>query len=153
MQETNRIAAELKKAFAGNAWHGPALSELLNDVSAEDAAARSVPAAHTICEIVLHIAAWENVVRARLEGKILDEPIEGDWPPVEASNVQSWNSARKRLADAHSELLAAVNKLKDSQLDNLAPGTQRTLYETLHGVIQHNLYHGGQIALLKRALT
>ncbi|HEU4389861.1 MAG TPA: DinB family protein [Blastocatellia bacterium] len=153
MHEKDRIAAELRKAFDGNAWHGPALSELLGDISAADAAARPIENAHTIWEIVLHIAAWENVVRARLEGKTLDEPAEGDWPPANGSNERAWNTARKRLNDAQAGLVEVVNKLSDPQLEQLAPGTSRTLYETLHGAVQHNLYHAGQIALLKRALA
>jgi uncharacterized damage-inducible protein DinB len=153
MQERDRIAAELKKAFDGNAWHGPALTETLSGVSARDASARPVGNAHTIWEIVLHIAAWENVVRSRVKGRALAEPAEGDWPDVAGEDEQSWQLARERLSRAQSDLLATIAKLDDAQLDELAPGTDRTLYETLHGVVQHNLYHAGQIAVLRKALS
>ena len=152
MQETNRIAGELEKAVEGNAWHGPALNELLKGVSAPQAAARPIGNAHTIREIVLHIAAWENVVRGRIEGRVVDEPDEGDWPDVNGTDETAWARAREQLKSAQEKLLAAISKLSDERLSDKAPGSDRTIYETLHGVIQHNLYHAGQIAILKKGV-
>ena len=66
MREVDRIADQLKRAYAGPAWHGPSLSELLKEVDAQRAAAHPLPGTHSIWELVLHIAAWDTAVSRRL---------------------------------------------------------------------------------------
>src|ERR1043165_1257515 len=83
MSEATSIADELKEIHNGNAWHGPSLQESLAGLTAEQAAARPIPNAHSIWEIVAHIGAWENVIRQRLEGKSLTQPEEGGFPPTD----------------------------------------------------------------------
>ncbi len=101
MTEVARIADQLRRAFRGKAWHGPALRELLADVSAERAAARPIPNAHTIWEIVLHLAAWDDAVLRRLEGRRTDVPDEGDWPPVREVGEAAWGRALDLLDQRH----------------------------------------------------
>src|SRR3984885_4824498 len=64
-----RLADQLRRAFDGSAWHGPALIELLQDVDAAAAAAKPLPEVHSIWELVLHIAAWDSAACVRLAGK------------------------------------------------------------------------------------
>ena len=152
MSEVKRINSQLRRAFAGQAWHGPAVQELLAGVTAEQAAARRLPGAHNIWEIVLHIAAWEEVVRRRLEGEALkDAPGEVDWPPVTDTSEPAWRVALQKLDEGHQALREAVSRLDEAQLAETAAGTNYSIYFMLHGVIQHDLYHAGQIALLKKA--
>ncbi len=83
MTETHRINSQLKRAYQGEAWHGPSLRELLDGVSAKQAAAKTVPNAHSIWELVKHIIAWEQIVKQRLEGKAVNSiPDEVNFPPV-----------------------------------------------------------------------
>jgi uncharacterized damage-inducible protein DinB len=151
MSETANIVDQLRRAFEGTAWHGPALKELLADVSAEQAAARPLSGAHTIWEIVRHITTWENVVSKRLKGERVDEPEEGDWLEVEDKSPKAWQATLGSLGKAQEALVQQAASLQDASLQETAAGTPYTVYFMLHGVIQHNLYHGGQIALLKRA--
>ncbi|HEV8486831.1 MAG TPA: DinB family protein [Blastocatellia bacterium] len=151
MNEIANIVDEATKAYEGNAWHGPALKELLSDVSAAQAAAKPLPAAHSIWEIVLHIAGWQGVASQRLKGESVAEPMFGDWPAVTDKSPESWEKALTRLGSAQDELITQISRLSESALQETAAGTDYSVYFMLHGVIQHTLYHAGQIALLKRA--
>jgi uncharacterized damage-inducible protein DinB len=152
MREVERIAGQLRHAFEGDAWHGPSLSEVLAGVTAAQAAARPIAGAHTIWEIVYHVTAWEGTVARRLGGERVEQPPEGDWPPVPNTGETAWKEALARLERGHRELLAAVAKLDDAQLDRpTVPGGVTTAYVQAHGTVQHHLYHAGQIAILKKA--
>jgi uncharacterized damage-inducible protein DinB len=152
MTEIERIADQLRRAHEGQAWHGPALKEILKDVNAEAAARRPIATAHTIWEIVLHISVWESVVRRRLSGEVIGELApQQDWPAVGDTSEATWKQALAALARAHAELQKALMRLTDRQLAEPIPGPGYTAYFMLHGAIQHALYHAGQIALLKKA--
>jgi uncharacterized damage-inducible protein DinB len=134
-------------------WHGPALADLIGDVSAEQAAARPVAGAHSIWELVLHMTAWTEIVRERLIGSAKSEPTpEEDWPAVLESSAAAWRAAVERMKDAHRELAADVAQLDDSRLIGRVPGKEHSVLAMIHGVVEHDAYHGGQIAVLKRAL-
>ena len=149
--EVERIQGELQRAFEGEAWHGPAVLELLRDVTAQQAAARPIAGAHSIWELVLHIAAWENAGRRRLEGDRAQLPDEEDFPPVNDNSEAGWQQTIEALKNGHSKLYDAIAGLDESRLDAPVLDGMRSVYITLHGVIQHDLYHAGQIALLKKA--
>jgi uncharacterized damage-inducible protein DinB len=154
MSEAKRIADQLRRAFEGGAWHGPAVQEILQGVTAAQAARRPVAGAHTIWELVHHITAWATLVRRRLEGEtIVDVPHKQDWPPVTDTNAAAWKRALKNLKDSQRRLGRTIAGLSDAQLKKKVPGKKHTLYVEAHGVIQHDLYHAGQIALLKKALS
>jgi uncharacterized damage-inducible protein DinB len=135
-------------------WHGDALMDLIGDVNAEQAAARPVAGAHTIWELVLHVTAWTEIVRERLIGSAKSDPTpEEDWPPVTDKSPEAWRSVVERLKEAHRELAADIGKLGDSDLIGRVPGKDHTVLVMIHGIIEHDAYHGGQIAILKKALT
>jgi uncharacterized damage-inducible protein DinB len=157
MSETARIADQLRRAHAGEAWHGPSLQELLTNVSAEEAAARPVDGVHTIWEIVLHVICWERVSRRRMNGElIVDVDAAEDWPPVPESggtvSEGAWHEAKVELEQESSRLLGAISEFEEERLSEQVPGKTDTFYKLLHGVIQHDLYHAGQIALLKKTV-
>ncbi len=149
--EVARIADQLRRSFEGGAWHGPALLEVLEGVGAGQATARPIADAHSIWEIVLHLWAWTGVEIARLAGGIVEEPEAGDWPSVHDTSEAAWRETLRRLEAAHRELLAAVEQLPESRLEERAPNRDHTIYVMLHGQVQHTLYHAGQIAVLKKA--
>jgi uncharacterized damage-inducible protein DinB len=152
MTEIERATDQLRRAYEGEAWHGPALREVLAGVTAEQAAARPIAAAHTIWEIVHHLAAWEHTVARRLGGEAVHDPPEGDWPPVTRTGEEAWRAALDWLERGHRTLLAAVAALDDEGLERIpVPGGRATAYMQLHGSAQHHLYHAGQIAVLKKA--
>jgi uncharacterized damage-inducible protein DinB len=154
MSEIERVQDQLRRAYEGEAWHGPALRELLAGVTAEQAAERAIAGAHTIWEIVFHTAVWESVVRRRLEGEVLVTlPPEQDWPAVRDTGPAAWKKALEELERGHQQLRQEIARLTENRLSEIVPGKGYTVYFMLHGVVQHDLYHAGQIALLKRAST
>ena len=150
MQETGRIIDQLNKAFEGQAWHGPSVMELLSDVDADKAAARPLEGRHTVWELVNHIAAWEDVVRRVLVGgKMTGLSDEEDWPPVESTSEGAWREALGELERVHKDLVKAISGFREARLDETVQGAKYSFYTMLHGVIQHDLYDAGQIAVLK----
>jgi uncharacterized damage-inducible protein DinB len=150
MEEVQRIEDQLKRAFEGNAWHGPSVRELLADVSAERAIAKPLGNAHSIWEIVLHIATWERVVRHRLAGEDITPSLEEDWPPVQEASEMAWKAAVDSLEKGHHELQSQIARLSDAQLQDQVVGQHDSVYQLVHGIIQHDLYHAGQVAILKK---
>lgn len=149
--EVSRIQEQLQRAFAGRAWHGPSILELLGDVDAVKAAARPIPGAHSIWELVLHIAAWNRAGVRRLNGDRADLNDDENFPPVVDTSEEAWHQAIESLKRAHRELHYAIGSLDDSRLDQPIVSGMSSVYGTLHGIIQHGLYHAGQIALLKKS--
>jgi uncharacterized damage-inducible protein DinB len=153
MSEAARIADQLRRAFYGDAWHGDSLVEILEGVTAAQAAARPMAGAHTIWELVLHIAAWDGAVLRRLGGAAVELSDAENFPPVTDASEAAWRKALAEVRRVHDELLSAVAIIPDSRLDEMVPGKKGahyTFYYMLHGVAQHELYHAGQIALLKK---
>jgi uncharacterized damage-inducible protein DinB len=157
MHEPDRLADQLERSWNGDAWHGPALAELTQGLSAAQAQRHHLSEAHSIWELVLHCTAWVREVTRRLGGTAPSLPLEGDWPAVDDASEAAWDSARCELQDAIFGLAHVVRGIEPSLLDRTvgegrdAPlGTGTTHYVMLHGVVQHNLYHAGQIALLRK---
>jgi len=151
MTEVERIADQLQRAFDGDAWHGPSLIALLEDVTASQAAARTVSNAHSIWELVSHIAAWERAGLRRLGGDRAELSDDENFPSTVHASEQAWVQTKEALKSGHDELHQAVIALDDSRLEQpIVPGLS-TIYVTLHGIVQHTLYHAGQIAILKKA--
>jgi uncharacterized damage-inducible protein DinB len=149
--EAARIADQLRRAFDGSAWHGPALLELLRDVDAATAASRPIPSAHSIWELVLHIAAWDNAGIRRLAGAKCQLKARANFPPVPAPTEAAWREAVTAAKRTHETLIKTVAGLTESRLHDQVPGKRYDFYHMLHGIAQHELYHAGQIALLKKA--
>ena len=157
MTEIERLADQLQRAFYRDAWCGPSLLETLEGVTAERAAARPLARAHSIREIVSHVSGWKRVVHQRLEGRAVALPEEGDWPQAADMSEQSWRETLAKLQARHDALLLAVRGLSEARLEDVLitessreTGGGVSCYVTLHGVAQHDLYHGGQISLLKK---
>jgi uncharacterized damage-inducible protein DinB len=152
--ESGRIADQLRRAFNGEAWHGDSVFEILEGVSAAQAAARPIPNAHTIWELALHIAAWDGAVLRRMGGAAVSLSDTENFPPVTDTSEAAWRAALGQVRRTHHDLIAAVAEFPDSQLADMVPGKEGAhynFYYMLHGVVQHELYHAGQIAILKKA--
>jgi uncharacterized damage-inducible protein DinB len=152
MSEINRILDQMDRAYSGDAWHGPSLWSLLEGISAEDASQHSVNEAHSIWELVNHVAAWHIIVARRLVGESPEVTPEMDWPPVWEASEVTWKRSLEHLAESYGRVRQAAEQLRDDQLDEQLGTKGDSLYVTLHGLIQHDLYHAGQIAILKKAL-
>ena len=149
--ESSLIADQLRRAFDGSAWHGPSVLELLKGVDAATAAARPLKNVHSIWELVLHIAAWDEAVRRRIGGTKLQLTALQNFPRAPKPTTAAWSNAVVQLKKTHEALVKTVAALPDSRLYDRVPGKRYNFYFMLHGVAQHELYHAGQIAILKKA--
>ena len=153
MSEVHRILDQMDRAFSGDAWHGPNLMSVLDGISAEDASKHSIPNAHSIWELVHHIAAWNTISQHRVAGETVEVTTERDFPPVWEVSETAWKRALEQLVESRARLRDTVKALTDDQLESKATGPDYTRYQILHGVVQHDLYHAGQIVMLKKALA
>ncbi len=165
-----RIAAlldTLRRSFDGDAWHGPALADVLRAVDARAAVARPVPGAHSIWELTRHLGAWADEIARRLRGGVPTLPAAGDWPPApdaDRATAPAWTDACASLRTARDGVLAALAAFAPDRLDAALPpsadvsvaadalGARHSYAGMVLGLAEHNAYHGGQIALLRRAL-
>ena len=154
MQETERMEKLLKRVYDGEPWHGPSVKDMLTGITPEMAAATPIPGAHSIWEIVLHMTCWKKVVNQRLFALLLVEPKpEENWPIVPEINKSTWNRSLLEMDYAQRKLCESLLGLSDSRLGDRVPGKKYNNYFMLHGLIQHDLYHAGQMALMKKMVT
>ena len=150
--EASGIADQLRRAFDGDAWHGPSLMELLQDVDAATAAAKPLKNVHSIWELLLHIAAWDGAGLVRLSGNVCQLTGTKNFPLVPKPTDAAWKKALEEAKRTHDQLVETVAGLDDSRLRDRVPGKKYDFYHMLHGIAQHELYHAGQIAILKKAV-
>jgi uncharacterized damage-inducible protein DinB len=154
MSDVRRLSNFISRTVSGPMWHGPALSELLTDVSAFNAASHPIPNAHSIWELVLHMASWAEIAHARLAPVPPPDPTPAqDWPAVTSHSKADWQEAVNRLYRAYRVLAEDAAEMELEHLQRMLPNQDHSAQEMLHGIIEHGAYHAGQIAVLKRALT
>jgi uncharacterized damage-inducible protein DinB len=152
--EIDRLEEQLRRVLEGEAWHGPSVLELLAGVSAAQAASHPIAGAHSIWELVLHLRSDYELVLRRLAGDGSRLTAAESWPECPAATEENWRHAVRELELLNRELRQAVRDYPDERLDALlVAGVPYTAYTQFIGVTQHNAYHAGQIALLKRALA
>jgi uncharacterized damage-inducible protein DinB len=159
VREVERLRRELDATIGGDPWYGSAVSVILDGIDAENAAAHPVKGGHSVWELVAHMTSWVNEVNRRLQGAAHGDPAEGDWPPVGSTTPESWSAAVSRLRQAHQVLARTLVAIEDRDLGRQVAGGQLdgsgqpvTFFQTIVGILQHDAYHAGQIALLKKAL-
>lgn len=150
MSEVRRMVDQLHRSYHEKAWHGASVKETLADVTAKQAAARPLPGAHSIRELVPHMAAWKRYVRETIAGAELDVTDEINFPPVGDTSEAAWQAALDHLDDEHEKLVQVVEGLREDQLDTPVTRHGTTAYVLIHGVIQHDLWHAGQIRMLAK---
>jgi uncharacterized damage-inducible protein DinB len=154
MTETFRLADQIRRAFEGSAWHGDSVLELLADVNARTASAKPIKDAHSIWEILLHIAAWDDAVTRRIAGTAVTLTDAQNFPAITDAGEAAWGQAIETTKKTHHELIRSVAAFPDSRLGEQVPGKTQNYYNFYYlfsGIVQHELYHAGQIALLKKA--
>jgi uncharacterized damage-inducible protein DinB len=159
MSEASRLIDQFDRAHDGDPWHGSPIKQILKGVTAEEAARRPPNGAHSIWELVLHVTGWRNEVARRATGEPAGEPAAGDWPPIGDPTAEAWAAALAALDDSHAQLVKVVRGMSDEHLlkatndpRNRPLGTGVSYYQLLHGIVQHDAYHAGQMAIVKKIL-
>ncbi|HKA24262.1 MAG TPA: DinB family protein [Candidatus Eisenbacteria bacterium] len=152
MSESGRLADQLRKSLHGVAWYGPSWRESLEGIGAADAVRRPVAQGHTIGEIVLHVITWHEVAKRRLGGDTPPQPTpEQDFPTAAFANEGEWKAATDKLFATGNALAETIAAFPDSRLDEERGNNAGTWYHLACGMLQHDLYHLGQVGLLRRA--
>lgn len=159
MTTSEKLQHELENVLSGDPWYGDNVYSILERVSFEAAFEKPPGAAHTIAEIVLHMLSWTEEVIDRLNGKEASLPLSGDWPETGTPEEQKWHNYVNDLKLVNVNLLRAISNFpgeKWSELvnDRREPelGTGVTNEQLVGGLIQHHIYHSGQIAILNRII-
>ena len=155
MKTVERILKQLRRSVCSDDWLFPTLLDALDGVTAEMAARRPLADSHSIWEITRHLAIWETAAARMAAGGTIERTQRShgrwDWPEVRDTGPDAWTAALNELKSAHETLMAVVSGLDEAALDRAIQIEGFTVLDMLQGVIEHNMYHAGQIALLKRA--
>lgn len=151
------LLEELSRSVFSDPWHGASLKEVLESVTPEKVFIKPINNAHSIIELALHINSWTAEVLSRFEGKMPSVPASGDWPMPENETLDYWESVKQSIYKNTNKLLTTIENFPESKLEeivggerNASLGTGFTFRGMIIGVLQHNAYHAGQIALLKK---
>jgi hypothetical protein len=148
-REIARIAHLLEQTFEGKSYYGPSVLGALEGVTAEIALQKPRWSAHSIWELVRHITAELNYVHDVLSG-VAGSWVEGEttWPSITETSATAWQKTIQDLKKANRALVKVVRVLDDAILDQQPIRVRGPFYLMLHGTIQHNVFHAGQISLL-----
>ncbi len=154
---TTHLREQLPLVLSGDAWYGPAVMHILNDVDGQTALQRPYKNTHNIWEILVHMTVWTDIVRGRLGGATFIPTPEEDWPPILDTSEEAWQATVAGFHTSWELLMRKIDTLTDDQINTTVlaiefsnkPFSVATL---LHGIIQHATYHAGQISLIKKGL-
>lgn len=145
MNRVETLVKELQDVYQGSPWYGDPLRKTLSRVSEAEANERPLKHAHSIAELVGHITTWIDVVHRRIDGEVVHVTAAENFP-----RSRTWKEQLRRLDEAHASLLARVSSMSDADLDGKVAGKRQTVEYAVRGVVQHCVYHQGQIALLRK---
>lgn len=154
MLDKNHLAKIVKAVQKGQPWYGPSIEKALMGVTATQAYAKPIDKAHSIWELVLHIINWRKFAIEQLSGNHgFDIEINGeqDWTPIVDNSEEAWEKSLVQLEESTSKLVAVLQNLgENTDIDKLITVRQYPLKYLLDGIIHHDIYHIGQIVLLKK---
>jgi uncharacterized damage-inducible protein DinB len=151
--ELRRLDDQLCRSFEGPSWHGPSVLEALAGLTPEQASSRPIDGSHTIWELAAHLTGTYRLVLRRTSGDVTPLSEADDWPRLPAATEENWKGAIEALCGLNRELRHAVLSFPAERLDEpLVSSPSFTAFTQFIGVTQHDLYHAGQIVMLKRAL-
>ncbi len=144
----------VEEGYSRKAWHGPNLRGTLRGLSAEQAAWRPSRQRHNVWEIALHAAYWKYAVRRRiLDQKRGSFPLKGsNWFSRPGGSERDWRADLQLLDDVHRSLIDAIRGIAPETLQQRRGGSKFTLAALICGVAHHDIYHAGQIQLIKRLM-
>lgn len=157
------LLESLNEAYRGPAWHGPSLRAVLRGLDARHASQRPGAGRHNCWELAVHAAFWKYAVRRRLLGakqaafphpgsNFFERPSR-EYDANSGSLAKAWKVDLALLDKAHEELRATVAALPPDSLDRPARGHRQTPRFMIEGIAMHDVYHAGQIQLLRRLLS
>ena len=152
MTETQRIKGLFDDLYQGNPWLDVTLVDTLSNISAEAAAKKSGDV-NSIWEITNHLISWRENVLRRVNGEVMVTPSHNYFVPVNETSDKAWATTLENLAASQKKWTDFLQNLPDTALSDTYPSNGHTHYEHIHGIIQHDAYHLGQIVLIAKHLV
>ena len=150
MKETERITKLFEEIYDGDSWVGVSLVDTLKNISGEKAAKKIRSNWNSIWEIVVHIISWRDNVLQRVNGAITHEPDDNYIRPVEDPSEKEWQKVSLALKNSQEEWISFLTQMNDEDLEKIYQGNNSSYYKNIHGIVQHDTYHLGQIVILAK---
>ncbi|MFB3387892.1 DinB family protein [Flavobacterium sp. LAR06] len=150
MSESKRVSNLYQSIYNGNPWLEVTLADTLRNVTAEQAYKKANPNLNTIWEIVNHLIQWRRNILRRVQGEIVTTPDHNYFVPIIDPSEASWEQSLQSLEKSQELWTAFFNDFDDADFDKIDPNNNHNFYEDIHGIIQHDVYHLGQIVILKK---
>lgn len=151
MNQAQQLLHDYDEAMHGDAWYGDPVWKILDGIDARMAAARPIAAAHSIWQLVKHMAFWERIGVQRAAGPVVPDETQ-NFPEQPVLDEAKWQQTLDEFRETNREFRALLEGLDPARLDQPTGEGKRSLRVELLGVLHHHIYHVGQIALLKKAL-
>jgi uncharacterized damage-inducible protein DinB len=152
MLESKRISNLYQSIYNGNPWLEVTLEKTLSDITAEQSYRKINPNLNTIWEIVNHLIQWRRNILRRVEGETVITPDHNYFVPVLDSSEAAWEQSLQYLEMSQEQWKSFFDNFDDVDFEKIYPNNNHTYYEHIHGIIQHDVYHLGQIVILKKLL-
>ena len=150
MKETKRIISLFEKLYEGSPWIDVNITASLANISAQQAATRVFPKSNTIWEIVNHLISWRLNVLKRIQGKVIKTPENNYFAPVVDTSDAAWIKTQQKFKKAQQQWINCLEDFKADNFSTVYPNNEMNYYEHIHGILQHDAYHLGQIKMLAK---
>lgn len=155
-ENIKEIIRSLSETFEGGPWYGKSVMRKLENVPYIIGYKSCVPESHTVAQIVGHLIAWKKFAVEKLKGNndySLEIDTNDDWPNIEVHSQKEWEELKRELVATQGEIYELLNeKEDDSFLDEKVDGKDYNFGYLLKGLVQHDIYHIGQIGLIESQL-
>jgi uncharacterized damage-inducible protein DinB len=152
LTDIEQLVKRYDQTMSVEAWYGDPVWKILQGIDASCAAAELLPGTHNIWQLVMHMEFWERIAARRFSGPVAPEEA-GNFPATPAVDEAEWQKTLKSFRTSNREFRQAISLLDSNSLNKNTPGGQQTFGYELVGVIEHHIYHAGQIALLKKGYS
>lgn len=156
-----KLHQELENVIWGNPWYGSSVVSILEKIDPRQTFQNVSASAHNMIEILLHMLGWTEEVAQRMQGAAAAMPARGDWPDPGEQDEQKWLQALNAFKEVNKQLLKLIQDFPEGKWTELIStadrepslGTGVTFEQLINGLIQHDVYHLGQIALLNKIIN
>ena len=152
--ELKMYAAQLNENFSGEPWFGRNIQAILKEIN-EEIANQKPNGQHSILELLYHMINWRLFTINRLEKSTATVKSfeENDWQVLDHQDISLWQKGIEQLNDTQERLLNLINTMKDEDLQSPVHERDYENRTLINGIIQHDIYHLGQIAYIKKMLS
>lgn len=150
MKETNRSIKLFEDLYNGKPWIDVNLVNVLSPINAIQASKKIFPNCNSIWEITNHLISWRINVLQRVQGEIIKTPENNYFAPIQDTSENAWSEALNKLEKTQQQWIDFMKEFKEEDFGKIYSGNNMSYYEHIHGIIQHDAYHLGQIVLLAK---